>query len=124
MDKFMQDLNKGLEATFVKQAQKAGKMIHENYVRQAMEIMSPEVAALGPDNYLPRLQAYSFGAGHTLYKLDSSTQNDGEPIVYVPALKSEMVDGKLSISPDGDVRTGAGGEQAFRDLQAQFNVEG
>ncbi len=124
MDKFARDLEKGLLKAFSKKTQEAGEMIHREYVRQALEIESPEAAALGADQYWPRLTAYSVGDGHTLYKLDSPSQNEGLAIVYIPALKAEKIGEKLSISPDGQVITGARAEQVFQEKQREFNVAG
>gem|GEM_PF-6291029 len=89
-----------------------------------MEIEAPELAAQGAEQYWPRLTAYNFGSGHTLYKLDSKVQSEGQPIVYIPALKGNMVGDELKITTESAAKTGIEGEQVFLEKQGQFNVEG
>jgi hypothetical protein len=123
MEKYLHDFDKNLQRVLLDKAEEAAAMLHREYVRRALEIEAPDILALGEQVYWPRLSSYSFGGGHILYRLDSTTQQDGIAIVYVPALKADMIGDKLNLTAESPAKSGADGERAYLEKQAEYNDE-
>ena len=71
-----------------------------------------------------RVAAYAFGPdghNHTLLKLDSNSEFDGQPILYLPPFKREVVGEKLKIGFEGVAKTGEEGQEEYTRRKALYN---
>jgi hypothetical protein len=124
MKDFAKELEEKLVALLSKKAEEAEQLLFTNTLQQAMQIESPTLAALGPEQYMNRLKSYAFGPvghNHTLFKLDSNSEFDGQPILYLPPFKREVQDQKLNIGFDGVAKTGTDGQEQYSRQKALYD---